>query len=81
MRDRSRRVSLHFALVLTLMLYALTAPAGAAVKPRLVLVVPFDATELAADDRWIGEGIVQTLSLGLTQHPAFIQVERARLNA
>lgn len=81
MRDRSRRVSLQFALVLTLMLCALTAPAGAAVKPRLVLVVPFDATELAADDRWIGEGIVQTLSLGLTQHPAFIQVERARLNA
>src|SRR5262249_12810293 len=36
---------------------------------------------LPADDRWIGEGIGQVITLGLAQHPAFVPVDKARLRA
>jgi tetratricopeptide (TPR) repeat protein/TolB-like protein len=55
--------------------------AEAAVKPRTVLVVPFDTAGLTGEDQWIGEGAAQVVSLGLAQHPAFVQVERGRLKA
>lgn len=55
--------------------------AGAATRPRLVLIVPFDATALSADERWIGDGLAESLRLALTQHPAFIQVDPARQRA
>ncbi|HEV8643253.1 MAG TPA: tetratricopeptide repeat protein [Methylomirabilota bacterium] len=64
------------AVVFTL---ALAAPATGAVKPRVVLIAPFDATTLGADGEWIGSGVAEALSLGLAQHPAFIQIDRARL--
>lgn len=51
----------------------------AATKPRAVMIVPFDATALDADDRWMGEGVEEVLGLGLAQHPAFVQVDRARM--
>ncbi len=73
---RALRLPLGVSAVLGLVL----AGAGdAAVKPRLVLIVPFDASALPADERWIGEGIAQVLSLALAQHPAFVQVDRTRL--
>lgn len=53
----------------------------ASVKPRAVLIVPFDANSLEREEQWIGEGIAQVLALGLGQHPAFVQIERARLRA
>ena len=34
---------------------------------------------LEREERWMGEGVSQILGLGLAQHPAFVQVERARL--
>ncbi|MGH7276914.1 MAG: tetratricopeptide repeat protein [Candidatus Rokuibacteriota bacterium] len=55
--------------------------AEANVKPRAVLIVPFDATALEREEAWIGEAIAQILSLGLAQHPAFVQIERARLRS
>jgi tetratricopeptide (TPR) repeat protein/TolB-like protein len=58
---------------------ALGVPGAAAVKPRAVVVVPFAASGLEAQQQWMGEGIAQILSLGLAQHPAFILLERARL--
>ncbi len=69
------------ALVLGILtaLLALVASASAAVKPRVVLVAPFEASTLPADDRWIGEGIGQVVTLGLAQHPAFVQLDKARL--
>ena len=76
-RRRVRRVSL-LAFVLAL---ALAAPGAAAVRPRLVLVLPFDASSLPAGDRWMGEGVAQIISLGLAQHPAFNQLEPTRLAA
>lgn len=57
----------------------LAGPAAAAVKPRLVLVLPFDASTLPPQERWIGEGVAQIVRLGLVQHPAFIELEPARL--
>ncbi len=55
--------------------------ASASTKPRVVLVAPFDASALPADERWIGEGVAQTIVLGLTQHAAFVPVDRERLRA
>ena len=55
--------------------------AQAAVKPRTILIVPFDTTGLSSDEQWIGEGAAQTISLGLVQSPAFVQVDRSRLRA
>src|SRR5713226_8116925 len=71
------------ALVLGILiaLVACVASANAAVKPRLVLIAPFDAETLPVDDRWIGEGVGQVVTLGLAQHPAFVQVDKSRLRA
>jgi superkiller protein 3 len=60
---------------------AAAVPADGAVKTRTILVVPFDTTDLPADEAWIGEGAAQAVSLGLVQSPAFVQVDRARLRA
>ena len=48
-------------------------------KLRIVLIVPFDGTPLEREEQWLGEGVSQILGLGLTQHPAFVQIERVRL--
>jgi tetratricopeptide (TPR) repeat protein len=80
MRDGQRRVRV-VSLVASVLALALAAPGEAAVKPRLVLVLPFDATSLPADDRWMGEGVAQIIGLGLGQHPAFNQLEPTRLHA
>jgi tetratricopeptide (TPR) repeat protein len=78
MRDGQRRVRLS-ALVVSVLALALAAQADAAVKPRLVLVLPFDASALPADERWMGEGVAQIIGLGLAQHPAFNQLDPSRL--
>ena len=56
----------------------LSAPGAAAVKPRTVLIFPYQ-TSLDRDEQWLGEAVPQILSTALAQHPAFIQVDRARL--
>ncbi len=84
MRDRRRpwtrlgRLGAPLALVI---LVAAAAGADAQARPRIVLVVPFDAASLPADERWIGEGVAQVVRLGLAQHPAFVQVDQARLRS
>jgi tetratricopeptide (TPR) repeat protein len=64
---------------LVLVLLALAAPAMA--KSRVIFVAPFDASSLGGDGLWIGEGVAEAVSLGLAQHPAFIQLDRARLRS
>jgi tetratricopeptide (TPR) repeat protein/TolB-like protein len=54
---------------------------GATVKARTVIVLPFDSSTLERDDQWIGEGASQIVALGLAQHPAFVQIDRARVLA
>lgn len=80
MRELGRRSRLAAAVVgLGLLLGATGLPPPATGAPRAMLVVPFDATALGPDERWIGEGIAQILALGLAQHPGFVQIDRSRL--
>jgi tetratricopeptide (TPR) repeat protein len=53
--------------------------AAAAVKPRSVLILPFGASGLEREEQWIGEGVAQSLMLGLAHTPALLQTDRARL--
>lgn len=62
-------------------LLATSAAAGASVKPRALVILPFDASALGREEQWLGEGVAQVVSLGLTQHPAFVEIERARVRA
>ena len=79
MRDPGRGG--RWALVLATLTVLTLAWSGvdAATKPRAVMIVPFDASALDTDERWVGEGIEEVLALGLAQHPAFVQVDRARM--
>ena len=52
---------------------------SAPVKPRAVIVVPFEAAGLETNDQWLGQGVAEIVTLGLTQHPAFVLVDRSRL--
>ena len=45
------------------------------------MVVPFDDTRLPPEQRWLGEGVAQIVSLGFVQHPDIVQVDRARAEA
>jgi tetratricopeptide (TPR) repeat protein len=70
----------HMLIVLAGLLLALCPVAAHAdSKLRVVLIVPFDGTPLEREEQWMGEGVSQILGLGLAQHPAFVQIERARL--
>jgi tetratricopeptide (TPR) repeat protein len=74
----------RYGVRLTMALLAVCAilagqPADAAVKARTVIVLPFDASALERDEQWIGEGASQIVALGLAQHPAFVQIDRARV--
>jgi tetratricopeptide (TPR) repeat protein/TolB-like protein len=71
-----RWVLLPLALVVLAMV-----DADANVKPRAILIVPFDATGLERDEQWMGQGVAEVIGLGLDQHPAFVQIEAARLRA
>jgi tetratricopeptide (TPR) repeat protein len=53
--------------------------AAAAVKPRSVLILPFGAPGLEREEQWIGEGVAQSLMLGLAHTPALLQIDRTRL--
>ncbi len=69
------------AAMLACCVLAVVVPTGAAVKPRTILVVPFETAGLSSEDQWIGEGAAQAVTLGLVQSAAFVQVDRARLRA
>ncbi len=75
---RRSRLALFLAAV---MLLAVPGAASAAVKPRVVLVVPFDGSTLDGDQQWVAAAVAEVLRLGLAQHPAFVQIDRARVNS
>ena len=76
-----RRVILTIAALAALVLGVETPPAVAQSKSRVVLIAPFDASALEADDRWVGEAVGEVLRLALVQHPAFMPIERTRLKS
>src|SRR5687767_181631 len=70
----------ELAVLAALILSLLTAyGADAAVKPRTVIVLPYVTVDLPREEQWIGEGIAQSLTIGLMQMPALIQIDRDRL--
>ena len=77
--DRGHGARRTVLVVAALAALACSMAADAAVKPRAIIVLPFDASSLGRDDQWIGEGVAQLVSFGLAQHPAFVQIERSRL--
>src|SRR2546422_11260828 len=52
-------------------------PAGAAARPRPILILPFQPTAVA-DDGWFGEGIAETLFAALQATPALLPIDRGR---
>src|SRR5262249_57989763 len=79
MRDPGRGGRWALVLATLAVLVLAWSGADAATKPRAVMIVPFDASALDTEERWVGEGIEELLALGLAQHPAFVQVDRARM--
>ena len=80
-RARESGWTLWILVLGSLIALSLPVAATASVKPRVLLIVPFDVSALDREEQWVGEGVAQILSLGLAQHPAFVQVERVRLRA
>jgi tetratricopeptide (TPR) repeat protein/TolB-like protein len=65
--------------IVALALTAMVLPeAVAAVKPRAVVILPFDASTLEREQQWVGQGVAEIVALGLALHPAFIQVDETR---
>jgi tetratricopeptide (TPR) repeat protein len=60
---------------------ALVAVLGgeAVAKPRIVVILPFAAVDLPREEQWLGEGVAQSLTLGLAQAPSIVQTDRERL--
>jgi tetratricopeptide (TPR) repeat protein len=81
MRERQRASTLFLIVLTVVLVAALASPVSAASKPRVVLVVAFDASSLGPDWSWAGQGVADALSLALTQHPGFVQIEPSRLRA
>jgi cytochrome c-type biogenesis protein CcmH/NrfG len=73
--------SVRWAVLLLALVALIVSGADAAVKPRAVLVVGFDASSLPADEQWVGQGIAEVIGLGFDQHPAFVQIDDARMRA
>jgi tetratricopeptide (TPR) repeat protein/TolB-like protein len=76
MRDPGRVV--RWARVLVAATALMVGGAEAATKPRAILVVPFDASALNPEERWVGEGVAELVMFGLAQHAGFVQVDRGR---
>ncbi len=76
-----RRPSPWVVLSILAGLVLFVSAASGAVKPRIVVIVPFNADTIDRDKQWMGEGVAQVLALGLTQHPATVVVESARLRS
>ena len=81
MRELGRRSRVLIPFLAGLITLTAAATATAAARPRAVLIVPFDTTGLDGDEQWMGEAVAQVLGLGLTQHPALVVIDRARLRA
>ena len=56
-----------------------TSVADGATKPRTILLLPFVTVDLARDEQWFGEGLAQSLALGLVQAPGLVEIDRTRL--
>src|SRR5262245_32045924 len=69
------------ARLLTLLGFRMPPTAGgqAAVKPRVVLILPYQNVTPGGGDGWFGEGIAETLALGSRITPALLPIEAGRV--
>ena len=74
----ARRITLWVIAMLAMGILVLPE-SHAAVNPRVIAILPFDASALERDDRWVGQGVAEVVRLGLAQLPAFIQVDETRM--
>ncbi|HEY7366507.1 MAG TPA: tetratricopeptide repeat protein [Methylomirabilota bacterium] len=80
-RDLRRGLTLSLTILVAVLGPPGLAGAAPAAKPQVVLVMPFDASGTGADWAWVGQAVAEVLTLGLSQHPAFVQIDPARLRA
>ena len=66
--------------LVAIVLGGLAGLAEGAVK-RSMLVAPFETLALPPEEAWLGDGLAEALTLAFVQHPAFVQIDRARLRA
>src|SRR5262245_51085382 len=74
----ARRIA-RWAVVMLVALFL--SESEAAVNPRAIAILPFDASALERDDQWIGQGVPGVVRLGLAQQPALSPVDEARVRA
>src|SRR5215510_5827861 len=79
MTQMSRRPSWLGVVGGLLALLGAVTSAGSAVKPRIVVIAPFNIDSPDRDRQWVGEGVAELLALGLAQHPALVAVDRTRI--
>jgi len=80
-RDLRQGLARSLTVLMAVLGPVLSTDAAPAVKPHVVLIVPFDATAAGPDWSWTGQGVAEVLRLGLGQHQAFVQIDPARLKA
>lgn len=80
-RERSAHGTLWAVLAALAVVLAMDVSGAAAARPRIVLIAPFDASELAVESRWMGEGVAQVVTLGLVQHPGLVLLDRTLLRS
>src|SRR5215510_1944447 len=73
----TRRILLTMVALLPVVALA-AGPVAAALKPRPVLILPYQALA-AADDGWFGEGIAETLFVAAQATPALLPIDRSRV--
>ncbi|MCI0547982.1 MAG: tetratricopeptide repeat protein [Candidatus Rokubacteria bacterium] len=78
-RRLQRRALLSAVSAVLVMAGVAPAFAQGASKPRGILVLPFATIDVSRDEQWVGEGIAQSLLLGLVHTPAFVLIDRQRL--
>ena len=80
-RGTGRRVRGRWELVAALfaasVLWATLGEAAAPVKPKPLLILPYQSTET---DAWVGEAIAETLYLAAQGTPALLPIDRSRLS-
>jgi tetratricopeptide (TPR) repeat protein len=79
MRNRSGRALGLVMLVCCALAITTAWTAAGAVRPRPVLILPFENVTPGESDGWFGEGMAETLYLAALTSPALAPIERGRV--
>jgi tetratricopeptide (TPR) repeat protein/TolB-like protein len=78
-RIRTSSVALGLTLAGVLATGGPGGEAAAEARLRTALVLPFQTLDLGRDERWLGDGVRESVLLGLAQVPQLIPVDRQRV--